>query len=48
MLESDEGISLHFLMPETQRVLNITTSLHSIDNPYISRNTLFTLLFYIA
>ncbi|WP_261836801.1 ATP-binding protein [Vibrio ishigakensis] len=48
MLESDEGISLHFLMPETQKVLNITTSLHSIDSPYISRNTLFTLLFYIG
>lgn len=48
LLESDDGISLHFLMPATKQVLNINTSLHSLEPPLLSRNQLFTLMFYLG
>ncbi|WP_028111195.1 ATP-binding protein [Ferrimonas kyonanensis] len=46
LLESDEGISLHYRLPETGQVLNITTALITPADPPLSLNELYTMVFY--
>jgi signal transduction histidine kinase len=46
MLESDEGISLHYLMPKTGQVLNINTGLTTPVDANSDLNELYTMLFY--
>jgi signal transduction histidine kinase len=48
MLESDEGISLHYLLPATEQVLNITTPLVTEANSGLNLNRLYTMLFYLG
>lgn len=47
-LESDEGISLHYLIPDTDQVLNIKTQLTSPEEKSFDLNKLYTMLFYIG
>ncbi|KIO38287.1 ATP-binding protein [Shewanella sp. cp20] len=46
LLDSEEGISLHYRMPQTGRVLNIRTHLLSTEENEFSLNELYTTLFY--
>ncbi len=48
LLESDEGISLHYLLPNTHQVLNIKTQLTSPEEDSLNLNELYTMLFYIG
>jgi two-component system sensor kinase ParS len=48
MLESDEGISLHYLLPATYQVLNINTPLVTEADSGLSLNRLYTMLFYLG
>ncbi|MDB2387168.1 ATP-binding protein [Shewanella sp.] len=48
LLESNDGISLHYLLPHTQQVLNIKTQLTSPEEQSFSINQFYTLLFYIS
>lgn len=45
LLESDEGISLHYLLPRTGQVLNIYTDIVMLPDSS-SLNQLYTILFY--
>lgn len=47
-LESDEGISLHYLILNTGQVLNIKTQLTSPEEKNFDLNKLYTMLFYIG
>ncbi|MCZ4337268.1 ATP-binding protein [Shewanella colwelliana] len=46
LLESDEGISLHYLLPKTGKVLNINTSLTTPAEASLNLNKLYTMVFY--
>jgi two-component system, OmpR family, sensor kinase ParS len=48
MLESDEGISLHYLLPATEQVLNINTPLVAEADSSLNLNRLYTMLFYLG
>lgn len=48
MLESDEGISLHYLLPVTGQVLNINTPLVTEADSSLNLNRLYTMLFYLG
>lgn len=48
MLESDEGISLHYLLPSAGQVLNINTPLITETDSGFSLNRLYTMLFYLG
>ncbi|MGI2000305.1 ATP-binding protein [Shewanella frigidimarina] len=48
MLESDEGISLHYLLSSTGQVLNITTPLIIENDSGLNLNRLYTMLFYLG
>ncbi|ACJ27218.1 ATP-binding region, ATPase-like:Histidine kinase, HAMP region:Histidine kinase A [Shewanella piezotolerans WP3] len=48
LLESDEGISLHYLLPNTEQVLNIKTQLTSPEENDFNHNELYTMLFYFG
>jgi signal transduction histidine kinase len=48
MLESDEGISLHYLLPATGQVLNISTLLVTEADSGLNLNRLYTMLFYLG
>lgn len=46
LLESDDGISLHYLMPKTGQVLNINTNIVTPTDVSFDLNKLYTMLFY--
>ncbi|WP_076408027.1 ATP-binding protein [Shewanella sp. UCD-KL12] len=46
LLDSDEGISLHYRLPNTQQVLNIKTQLVTSTEDSFNVNELYTMLFY--
>ncbi|MBR9727174.1 ATP-binding protein [Shewanella intestini] len=46
VLDSDEGISLHYHLDKTQQVLNISTTLVTPDEQLQSSNEHYTMLFY--
>lgn len=48
LLESDEGISLHYRMPNTGQILNINTKLMTPAAASWSLNRLYTILFYVG
>ncbi|GIU05250.1 MULTISPECIES: ATP-binding protein [unclassified Shewanella] len=48
LLESDEGISLHYWLPLTSQVLNIKTQLVSPEEIRFSWNKIYTMLFYLG
>ena len=48
LLESDEGISLHYRLPLTSQVLNIKTQLVSPEETNFSWNKIYTMLFYVG
>ena len=48
LLESDEGISLHYLLPNSAQVLNIKTQLSSPQEDSINLNEIYTMLFYLG
>ncbi|MCL1061181.1 ATP-binding protein [Shewanella benthica] len=48
LLESDEGISLHYQMPNTGQILNINTKLMTPAAASWSLNRLYTILFYVG
>ncbi|QFU21879.1 HAMP domain-containing protein [Shewanella eurypsychrophilus] len=48
LLESDEGISLHYRMPNTGQILSINTHLMTPADPSWSLNRLYTMLFYVG
>ena len=48
LLESDEGISLHYRMPNTGQILNINTKLMTPTAASWSLNRLYTILFYVG
>ncbi len=47
ILQSDDGVSLHYLLPKTQKVLSITTA-HDAHNDNNGLAFIFTSLFYIG
>lgn len=46
LLESDDGISLHYLLPKTGQVLNINTQIVTPTDVSFNANKLYTMLFY--
>ena len=46
LLESDDGISLHYLLPKTGQVLNINTQIVTPADVSFNANKLYTMLFY--
>ena len=46
LLESDDGISLHYLLPKTGQVLNINTDIVTPTDVSFDLNKLYTMLFY--
>lgn len=46
LLDSDEGISLHYLLPKTRQVLNINTDIVAPSDVSFTLNKLYTILFY--
>lgn len=46
LLESDEGISLHYRLPNTGQILNINTNMHNPHDVGLSLNELYTMVFY--
>ncbi|MPY22645.1 ATP-binding protein [Shewanella sp. YLB-07] len=48
LLESDEGISLHYRMPHKGQILNINTELMTPIDANWSLNKLYTMLFYVG
>lgn len=46
LLESDDGISLHYLLPKTRQVLNINTDIVTPADVSFDLNKLYTMLFY--
>ncbi|WP_065187811.1 ATP-binding protein [Shewanella woodyi] len=48
LLESAEGISLHYRLPNTGQVLNISTKLVTSTDDSLSLNKLYTMIFYVG
>ncbi|WP_261816601.1 ATP-binding protein [Vibrio gallicus] len=48
VLESNEGVSLHYRLPNTGKVLNIKTHLLPVEEQVPTFNRLYTLLFYVG
>lgn len=48
LLESDDGISLHYLLPKTGQVLNINTDIVTPTDGNFDLNKLYTMLFMVV
>ncbi|GAD79059.1 ATP-binding protein [Vibrio ezurae] len=48
LLQSDEGVSLHYLLPNTSQVLNIYTNIIPVVPQSHNINMIYTALFYIG
>ncbi|MFA0195040.1 ATP-binding protein [Vibrio artabrorum] len=48
VLESDEGVSLHYRLPNIGKVLNIKTHLLPLEDQSLALNRIYTTLFYVG
>jgi signal transduction histidine kinase len=48
LLESNEGISLHYRLPNTGKILNISTNLLTPPEVMFTLNELYTIIFYVG